>query len=254
MIRAERFNLITSLADEMDIVTLDELAERLKVSVATVRRDVDELCAQGIVEKTRGGIIFCNKKQDSEPSLQLRRYSNVEEKKRIAQAAFAHIEPNSYYMFDSGSTIGELIRLIPKNFPISIVTYDLSYIYDLNLLENAEVFILGGKLRNGQLACHGTYAEQYLEQMNGHIAFIGADSIDLNKGIMGFNTNDVPLKQKMIANSEKTILLCDHSKFESRGFINIHGFKGIDLIITDSETDPDILARLRDMGVQVEVV
>lgn len=55
MIRAERFNLITNLANEMDIITLDELADRLQVSVATVRRDVDELCSQGIVEKTRGG-------------------------------------------------------------------------------------------------------------------------------------------------------------------------------------------------------
>lgn len=81
MIRAERFNLITNLANEMDIITLDELAERLQVSVATVRRDVDELCSQGIVEKTRGGIIFCNKKTDSEPSLQLLQSSEHGRKK-----------------------------------------------------------------------------------------------------------------------------------------------------------------------------
>lgn len=48
MIRAERFNLITNLSNEKDVITLEELAERLNVSVATVRRDVEELCAQGI--------------------------------------------------------------------------------------------------------------------------------------------------------------------------------------------------------------
>ena len=57
MIRAERFNLITNLSNEKDVITLEELAERLNVSVATVRRDVEELCGQGIVDKTRGGII-----------------------------------------------------------------------------------------------------------------------------------------------------------------------------------------------------
>ena len=254
MIRAERFNLITNLSNEKDVITLEELAERLNVSVATVRRDVEELCGQGIVDKTRGGIIFRNKKQDTEPSLQLRSYSNLEEKKRIAQAALRYVEPNSYYMFDSGSTVGQLIRLIPRDFPVSIVTYDLNYITDLNALKNADVFILGGKLRQGQMACHGPNAEQWLDQMNAEIAFIGADSIDLNKGIMGYNTNDVPLKQKMIANSAKTILLCDHSKFESHGFISIHGFDKIDLIITDTGTDPEIIRKIREKGVDVEVV
>ena len=254
MIRAERFNMITNLANEMDIVTLEELAKRLGVSVATVRRDVEELAANGIVEKTRGGIIFCNKKQDSEPSLQRRRYSNMDEKKRIAQAAFEYIKPNSYYMFDSGSTVGNVIGLIPKNFPISIVTYDLSYINELNCLENAEVFILGGKLRSGQMACHSAYAENYLEQMNAYIAFIGADAVDINKGIMSFNMNDIVFKQKMIKNSDKTILLCDHSKFENRGFISIHGLEGIDLIITDSGTDPKVIEQFREAGVKVQVV
>ena len=46
MIRAERFNLITNLSNEKDVITLEELAERLNVSVATVRRDVEELCGQ----------------------------------------------------------------------------------------------------------------------------------------------------------------------------------------------------------------
>ena len=71
---------------------------------------------------------------------------------------------------------------------------------------------------------------------------------------MGFNTNDVPLKQKMIANSSHTILLCDHSKFDKHGFISIHGLKGIDLIITDSGTDPSIIQHLKDSGLKVEVV
>ena len=90
--------------------------------------------------------------------------------------------------------------------------------------------------------------------MNAEIAFMGADSIDLNKGIMGYNTNDVPLKQRMIANSSKTILLCDHSKFESHGFISIQSFDKIDLIITDTGTNPEIIQKLQEKGVRVEVV
>ncbi len=254
MIRAERFQMITNLSNEVDIITLEHLAERLNVSIATVRRDVEELCAQGIVEKTRGGIIFCNKTKNKEPSLQLRQLLNTGEKKRIAQAAFRHIRENSFYMFDSGSTVHELLKLIPTQFPLSIVTYDLTFLPELNALENADVFILGGQLRRGKMACHGIYAENYLDQLNANIAFLGADSVDLHKGIMGFNASEVPLKQKMIANADQTILLCDHSKFYNRGFISVHGLKEIDRVITDTGTDAGILQSLREAGIEVEVV
>lgn len=254
MIRAERFNIIAGLAEEMDVVTFEELAERLNVSVATARRDVDELAAQGIVEKTRGGIIFCSKKQESEPSTQLRNLINPEEKKRIAQAAFSYIEENALYFFDSGSTVHELIKLIPKSFPISIVTYDLNYLADLNTLEESDIFILGGQLRHGHLGCHGAYAENFLDQMNANVAFIGADSVDPTKGIMSFNSYDPRLKQKMIENSAYTILLCDHTKFEKHGFFSISTFDGIDLIITDSGTDPLVIQQLQSKGLRIEVV
>lgn len=254
MIRAERLNFITSLADEIDIIKLDELADQLDVSVATIRRDVEKLSHQGIVQKTRGGIIFCSKKQNPEPSNQLRRLTNMDEKRRIAQAAFRYLKNNSYYFFDSGSTAHELIKLIPKYYNISIVTYDLSFLPELNALENADVFILGGELRRGYNACHGAYTESLLERMSANVAFIGADSVDLNRGIMGLNSHDIRLKQMMIDNSSHTILLCDHSKFDNHGFFNIHSFDGIDLIITDSGANPQIVKTLKNKGIKVEVV
>ena len=71
---------------------------------------------------------------------------------------------------------------------------------------------------------------------------------------MGFNADDVTIKQKMIDSSEETILLCDHSKFSSKGYINIHSFDGIDRVITDEGTDPSIIRDLRKKGITVEVV
>ena len=254
MIRAERFKKIAEFSAQQDIVSLDRLAELLNVSVATVRRDVDELQEQGIIQKTRGGIIYIHQTEDKEPSLQYRQHVNLEEKRRIAEAALAHLVPNCFCMLDSGSTTQELIKVIPKDMLVTLVTYDLSHAKDLNELEKANIIFLGGQLRNGSMSCHGFYTEYIRDQMSAQIAFLGADSVDLDKGLMGFNTDDVTIKQKMIDSSEETILLCDHSKFSSKGYINIHSFDGIDRVITDEGTDPSIIRDLRKKGITVEVV
>ncbi len=254
MIGAERLNAIINLSKETDIVTLDELSLRLNVSKATIRRDVDKLVEQGHVLKTRGGIIFADKAESSEPTLFHRRVSYHEEKDRIARAALQFVRPNHSYMFDSGSTVGALIGLLPADSRISIVTYDLSYIPELNKLENADIIILGGLLRNGQMACHGDFAENYLMQLNGDVAFMGADSVDPAKGIMSYNTDDARLKREMIENSGKVILLCDHSKFQKRGFINVYHLEGIDLLITDNGIDPQVLEEIRSKGLEVMTV
>lgn len=254
MIRAERHRRIMEIGREREVVTLEELADILSVSVATVRRDTDELCRQEMLEKTRGGIIVRSVNPNREPSLKLRSYLNMEEKERIAQAAAGYVENHTCCMLDSGSTVHELLKRIPAKYELSLVTYDMSFLAELAGLDHADVFFTGGQLRKEHLSCHGIFAEEMLNRIKADTAFIGADAVDLEKGIMGFNTNDIAMKQKMIENSAKVILLCDHSKFGNRGIFRIHGLEGIDLVITGKETPPEIIDRLKDSGMDVEVV
>lgn len=254
MIRAERLNQISKLASEAGIVTIDALADELGVSKATVRRDINELCAEGIVEKTRGGIIFVDQNANIEPTYAMRFLTNTEEKQRIALAAREYITDGSYIMFDSGSTVLELAKVLPVMQHLSIVTYDLYIALELTSKEYVDLFMIGGMFRKRFFGFHGYFAENMIKELHANIAFIGADAVDLKNGIMGHNMNDVRLKQHMIDGSEKAILLCDHTKFETGAFIHISPLEKIDLIITGKETDEKYLRALRDMNIEVQIV
>ena len=92
MIRAERFQMIAELGekDSDGIITLEQLAEYLHVSMATVRRDVDELASRGVLQKTRGGVILQARETASlDPTYAMRLSVNMDEKNRIARAASA---------------------------------------------------------------------------------------------------------------------------------------------------------------------
>ncbi len=257
MIREERLQKITELAtnDADGILTLEELAGHLDVSLATVRRDVSEMVQRGILEKTRGGIVLKPRESSPlDPIYEMRLSKNVDEKNRIAKAAMSYIKDGDNAMFDSGSTVLALAKELVNFNHIGVITYDLYVALELINKEFVDLLMIGGVLRRQYYGFHGYFAEKAISQMYSRIAFIGADAVDLQGGIMSHNQNDVPLKQSMISNSQETILLCDHTKFGSFAFMHVAPLEKFDLVITGRELEERYVSELREKGIEVELV
>lgn len=253
MLKAERLEIIKNLAKENEIVSWEKLHSYLDASKATIRRDIEQLEAEGIARKTRGGVIFPREK-GTEPSNEIRKYHNTDAKERIAEAALAYISDHDFIMLDSGSTVLELAKRIPKDRHIGVVTYYFEAARIISENENAEVFLVGGKVRKGFYTCHGFMAEKMLGEFHASLCFLGADGVDVQRGITGYNSLDVPLKQLMMKQSDKVILLCDHSKFESNAYMYIAKMDQIDVVITDSATSEEYIRSMREIGIEVVVV
>ena len=253
MLRAERLEIIRNLAKENEIISWEKLNSYLDASKATIRRDIEQLESEGVARKTRGGVIFPRVK-GSEPSNEIRKYHNTDAKGRIAEAALDFISDHDFVMLDSGSTVLELAKRLPKERRIGVVTYYFEAARIVSDNENAEVFLLGGKVRKGFYTCHGFMAEKMLEEFHANVCFLGADGVDVQRGITGYNALDVPLKQIMMKHSDKVILLCDHSKFESNAYMYIAKMDQIDVVITDSETSETDIRTMQEGGIEVIVV
>ena len=257
MIQAERFQMIRELVDQKvdGIMTLKELAEYLSISEATVRRDVDELASKGLVKKTRGGVILKQESATSlDPTYAMRLLKNMDEKNRIAKAACSYINEGDNIMFDSGSTVLELAKELPMFNHLGIITYDLYVALELIKKDYVDLMLVGGLFRRQYFSFHGYFAENAIRQMYGKVAFIGADAVDLQGGIMSHNQNDVSLKQSMIENSQQVILLCDHTKFNSYAFMHVVPLEKFDIVITGKELDKNYVSALNEKGIVVELV
>ena len=251
MIRAERIEKIRNLAKDQDIVTWEDLQRYLNVSKATVQRDAAILCNASVLRKTRGGVIFIQEPDSRELSNDAREVTNKEAKQQIAAAALQFLEKDSFIMMDSGSTVLELARQIPQDVPLTAITYSLSTAMVLDSKPQIEVYFTGGKLRKQFMACHGYFSENMLSQFHASVCFLGADAVSLDTGVSEHNMYDVRLKQIMIENSAKIILLADHSKFTNSTFIHVAPLDQIDIIITDAELDQKTLRELASQKVQV---
>ena len=117
-----------------------------------------------------------------------------------------------------------------------------------------EVIQLPGIIRKTSSSVTGNFAEEMLSHFSFSKLFLGVDGIDLEFGLTTTNMMEAQLNKKMIAASQKTIVLADSSKFGKRGFGRICGLEDIEHIITDSNISEHLVDTLKGLGIEVTIV
>lgn len=251
MIREQRLSYIQRELQEKGIVSIAELTKTLCSSRSTIRRDLCDLEEQCVLKCIRGGAAALPRQTANEPSFHARQDLFGDEKQRIARRAMEFVLENATLLLDSGTTVYELAKRLALRSRLNIATNDLQSAMSLSSNPELSVFVLGGTLRARHFSMNGLFTEQVIQQLHADTAFLSVDAVDLQTGLMAFSMEEMPTKRLMIRSAQRTILLCDHSKFENVAFVSICPVSDIDIIITGSEIDSGILARLREQDVTV---
>ncbi|MBE0600543.1 MAG: DeoR/GlpR transcriptional regulator, partial [Firmicutes bacterium] len=101
---------------------------------------------------------------------------------------------------------------------------------------------------------NGYFTDSMINQMHADTAFLGVDAVDFNLGYMNFSTEEINTSRLMKQRAQKSIVLCDHSKFTRIAFVSICKMQEIDLLITGREISENHLHMLRQMGINVMTV
>ena len=151
MLKEERQHTILNEVELHNRVLLTDLAEKLDVSIDTVRRDVKELDGENKLVKVHGGAVSTGFANHSPTRNNV--YA-LEEKIRIAQKATSFLKENSVILIDGGTTCQELARLLPTNIHLTCFTLSLPVAMELLGKPNVETIFIGGGLIQGFSNCH----------------------------------------------------------------------------------------------------
>lgn len=218
-----------------------ELAHRLGVSEATVRRDLAALARQGLLLREHGGALL----PEAEPPYTLKLERNRKVKGAIARKAQELVPDGATVVLDSGTTLLALARLLAGR-PIRALALDVPIAQALAQGET-EVLLPGGRVRNGFYSLVGPWTEELLERVRADLFFLGADAFG-PEGVTNHTFEEAAVKRKAMAVSAQTVLLADRSKWGKRAPAFVAPLEALSLVITDLE-DPAFEAR-----VKVEVV
>lgn len=255
MLKEERLERIVALVEEQEVVLNDEIVKALGISIATVRRDINDLAQLGKIEKVRGGAVSNNRRQNIEPSYKAKSLMNIDEKRRIGMYAASLVENGEQIVLDSGSTCMEVANYLQSKRNLGIVTNDLliAMRFATNTNNNCLMFA-GGTLRHDYYATYGSFCEDMLSKIHAKRTFIAADAVDVQHGLISYTPDDIRVKQLLMKSGKEVILVCDHTKFELTAYIFVESLDCVDKIITGKELRADILQQLRDMGKTVILV
>jgi DeoR family transcriptional regulator of aga operon len=251
---ALRRQRITEFLHHHGAVTLQQLADALHVSLSTLRRDLDTLAEEGIVERTHGGAILRHLQYSTfEPNITAARDLSPREKSLVGSAAARSLAPGQTVIFDSGSTVLEAARAaVARNIPLVAATNDIEIAQVLNGASLIQVHVFGGQLRPGSNTLVGEQVRNAAESIRADVLFFGAHAVTEN--VVSETSPEVAaVKRAFLRSATSCRLLVDASKFRPRVFMTVCDMSGIAELITSEGAPPEELERIRSAGVKLTV-
>lgn len=227
MLTEERRQKILHLLDQQKIVKSQDLIAILNASESTIRRDLQELENEGLLERIHGG---AKKGQllGFEQNMTEKTLKNIHEKQVIAQLAASLINEEDVIYLDAGSTTLEMIPYL-QGRKLTVVTNSVKHAAGLVDLQLSTI-ILGGQVKLSTNAVLGANALDQLKDYHFNKVFMGMNGADLTHGFTTPDPEEAAVKKLAMANAEESFVLIDHSKFNKLSFTSVASLSAATII------------------------
>lgn len=229
-------------------VRISDLANKFNVSAETLRRDLDTLAVDGLLNRAHGGASAPS--QGHYPDLQTRTTARVEERERIGRCAAELVQDGETVMIDSGSTtiqmakalayLGTNCTVITNSIPVAMtIGHGVS-----------QVLLCPGEYLPAESAVVGTETLEFLDRFQVDHCMIGASGLSDNgpsETVRGF----AAVKRTMIRRSQKRHLLIDADKFGRKSLAQFATLDDLTTIVLDRRPEVSLLGAINESGVEI---
>jgi len=258
MSRYQRWNALLDLIPGDGQLTVAEAAQTLGVSEATIRRDLDQLARQQLVTRTHGGATAGHVSYDL--PLRYKTARHAAEKQRIGRAAAALVAPGSAVALNGGTTTSEVARALATRpdlqdgtgaSAVTVVTNAMNIASELAVRQHIKIVVTGGVTRGQSYELIGPFASLVLAQLSLDWAILGVDALDLRNGATAHHEGEASINHLMATRAERVMIVTDSSKLGQRAFALVCPVDDIDVIVTDRDASPDVLAAFTERGIRI---
>ncbi len=246
----QRLEAIRKIVKEDKKVVVTQLSEMFDVTEETIRRDLEKLEEEGLVNRTYGGAVLNQDKAHEKIHFLKRAQTNLEEKKIIAEKVAPILATSSSIGADSSSTVLEALKKISDLQGITVLTNSVEALRELSL-SSLNVMSTGGVLNKNTLSLQGIVTKELIGRYNVDIALISCKGLILDSGVFDSNESEAELKKMLIERANKVVLLADDSKYDKMAFYKLAGFEKIDTVITNKEPDKEWMKTFKECEIHV---
>ena len=231
MLIAERQKRILQIIEENGGATVEDLVRTLYASAPTIRRDLSAMEQNGLLKKVYGGAIPLTA-ADREIPLSLRAQSQSSAKERMAERAAEMVRDGMVIFMDGSSSVNCMVKYLGGKKDILVVTSSARTAVDL-AEQNISTLCTGGKLLNHSLSFVGHKAEDFIRSIHADLLFFSCHGLSEEGDLTDLSMEEVHLRQVMLMQAKKSVLLCDKSKLGQTYFYHLCHRDEVDEIIIE---------------------
>ena len=249
--KRERHRRIVAELRANPTVRISELADEFRVSTETVRRDIDELSEQGLVNRTYGGAAATS--MSREPAMTERGGAMVAERQRIARLAIELIQPGDVLMIDAGATVTHFARrLAVEAMEVTVITNSLSAAGAFTETGAARVILCPGDYVGREQGVFGPETLAFLRRFHANRAIFSTSGITA-EGMTDADSQACWVKREILERAESAMLLIDHGKFDHRLLEVVAPLDRLDDLVTDQQPPAGLSKALDRSGVKLHL-
>lgn len=234
---SRRANIAVRL-QERGFQSVNDLAHAFGVDASTIRRDLDKLEAEGIVQRTHGGAVPV---ESGEPRAEAGGRHRAE-MAAIGAAMAERVLEGQTILLDAGETTLEVARHL-RQTRLTVVTHDLRIGLEIATKPSINLVFIGGELLPSGFGMWGPTSVQQVENLRVNVAIFGADTV-MDDGLYSTSSYEIELKRKMRSIASQAFFVADSSKFGREALFKVFGFEDFTAGITDAMLDPIRAAQL----------
>ncbi|MDO5066700.1 MAG: DeoR/GlpR family DNA-binding transcription regulator [Propionibacteriaceae bacterium] len=236
MLKEARLQAILDHLRTRQVESTAALGDALGVSAATIRRDLDELVASGLVTRVFGGAKLTTPEAVDEPFDEVLP-RNSEAKRSIAHIVADQLQPGSTVFLEAGTTCWE-VAMAAQELELTVVTNSLRITELLLPRRNIELILLGGTINREYLCTQGASAVAEIRNLLIDVAVVGCSGVGERHVLRDTSQQEREVKRALRESSSRLILAADHGKFPGIGAHTALDLTEIDLLVTDRPLTP----------------
>lgn len=243
---------ILELLSTQDRVEVDDLSARFGVSLQTIRTDLRDLSARGVLSRVHGGAVRVASAANR--AYADRRKQNANAKQAMAEAVADLIPDHCSLALNIGTSTEQTARALASHRGLTVLSNNINIINIMMGGEVKDLILVGGSIRQSDGAIVGQDAVEFISRYKVDFAVIGASALDEDGAILDHDAREVSVARAILKNARTKVLICDGSKFQLTAPIRICTLSDLDVVVTDRTAPKEFIKAAQAAGTRIITV
>jgi len=248
VLTSQRKRLILDLLARDGQVIAKKLSHELELSEDTIRRDLRELAADGLLLRVHGGAMPVS---PTVVPIAERRGMATAAKSALGKAGAAMIRDGMTVVFDGGTSNLEITRHLPDAVRFTVITHSPNIAVALEDKPDVDVVIIGGKLFRHSMVATGALAAEAIARIRADLFFLGVTGVHASEGLTTGDMEEAAIKRQLMAASAETAVLATNDKLGAVSPFRIGGIGEISTLVVEGGMADERVAAFASTGVSV---